>query len=152
MQHIPKCTSPNMFFLQNFSNKTHYITHLQPFIPIIPNNLLQTLNNIFPTWSSQKLGFHFLSPKSISPQFLILKHFKLKIMMPIQTSFKILRVFHHIHHLLLFYSWFSFNFINLKLCHTMEIMRTPWTSSTKVLAIGILPNSHHKPYLPIQKQ
>jgi hypothetical protein len=31
-------------------------------------------------------------------------------------------------------------------------MKIPRTTSTKALAMGILPNSHHKPYLPIQEK
>jgi hypothetical protein len=31
-------------------------------------------------------------------------------------------------------------------------MNIPRTTSTKALAMGILPNGHHKPYLPIQEK
>lgn len=52
----PKCTSPKMSILESFCKKTHYTTHLQPFVPKIPNNLLQKLNNIFPLGVHKNLG------------------------------------------------------------------------------------------------
>jgi hypothetical protein len=32
------------------------------------------------------------------------------------------------------------------------MMKTPSTTLTKALPMGIIPHIHHKPYLPIQKQ